>query len=213
MTDSSVDLATPIAGRRERKLVQTMQHIANCAWELFTAQGFAAVTMDAIATAADVARGTLYKYFPVKEALIAHRFRQDQLQHLTIVQEIALAAPSVKAAFLTVLKLEAAYAERMRDYMAPYMLYCLSNVHEHADPFENDSFAPLALQLLEQGQSDGVITTDIAARTLTENLLFLRLATMLRWLREPNAVLADLYAEMLQAFFHGAVSRGSTLGE
>jgi AcrR family transcriptional regulator len=211
MLDSTAS-STPL-GRRERKLAQTMQHLVTCAWELFSAHGFETVTMDAIATAADVARGTLYKYFPVKEALIVHRFRQDQLQHLAIVQETALAASSVEVAFLNILKLEAAYAERMREYMAPYMLYCLSNAHQHVDPFDNDSFAPLALQLLEKGQSDGVITTNIAARTLTENLLFLRLATMLRWLREPNAVLAELYAEMLQAFFHGAASITSTQGE
>ncbi|MEJ2794349.1 helix-turn-helix domain-containing protein [Iodobacter sp. LRB] len=190
-----------------------MQHIVTCAWALFNKYGFESVTMDAIATAADVARGTLYKHFPVKEALIAHRFRQDQLQHQALVQEAALAAPSIKAAFLTVLQLEAAYAERMRSFIAPYVFYRLSHAQENANPFENDSFAPLALQLLQQGQSDGVISRDITARTLAENLIFLRLATMLRWLREPNALLADLYAEMLHAFFHGAASRTTTLGE
>lgn len=212
MTDSTSNIETAPTGRRERKLAQTVQHLATCAWDLFAAQGFEAVTMDAIATAADVARGTLYKHFPVKEALIVYRFRQDQLQHLAIVQEAALAATSVEVALLNILTLEAAYAERMRDYMAPYMRYCLSNAKEHSDPFDNDSFALLALQLLEQGQRDGAITTDITARTLTENLLFLRLATMLRWLREHEARLAGLYAEMLRAFFHGAASCTTTLG-
>lgn len=39
--------------------------------------GYEAVCMEQIADAADVAKATLYNYFPVKEALIGHRFRED----------------------------------------------------------------------------------------------------------------------------------------
>ncbi|MGC4054150.1 MAG: helix-turn-helix domain-containing protein [Paludibaculum sp.] len=39
--------------------------------------GYEAVSMEQIAAEADVAKATLYNHFPVKEALIAHRFRED----------------------------------------------------------------------------------------------------------------------------------------
>jgi len=192
-------------GRRERKQAQTVQHLAECAWNLFEQNGYEQVTMEAIANAADVARGTLYKHFPVKEALIAYRFRQDQIKHQVIVQNAAMAAPNIFDAFLCVLRMEAAYAERNRDYIAPYVFYRLNNAQENANPFENDSFAPLALELIRQGQVDGVISAEQDAQSLAEKLVFLRLGTMLRWLRKPEAALADLYTEMLHFFFHGAV--------
>ncbi|MCH8620411.1 TetR/AcrR family transcriptional regulator [Undibacterium sp. TS12] len=210
MSDSTGKTGLP--GRRERKLERTMQHLADCAWALFVEYGFDAVTMDAIASTADVARGTLYKHFAVKEAFIAYRFRKDQLTHENMVRETALAATSIAAAFHIVLQMEAAYAERMRDFIAPYVFYRLSFAKENANPFENDSFAILALELLQRGQSDGEITQQIDARTLAESLIFLRLGTMLRWVREPEKKLGHLNAEMLQAFFQGAASRANSQG-
>lgn len=198
---------TDSPGRRERKLEQMVQHLADCAWTLFAEHGYEAVTMDAIATAADVARGTVYKHFPVKEAFIAQRFRKDQLTHENTVRQIALAAATVEAAFQLVLQMESAYAERLRDYVAPYVFYRLSAAKENANPFENDSFAMLALELLQQGQSKGEINRELDARTLAEHLIFLRLGTMLRWLRQPEAKLDHLYLEMLEVFFRGAAAR------
>lgn len=194
-------------GRRERKLAQTARHVAECAWALFEQFGYEQVTMEAIANAADVARGTLYKHFPTKEALVAHRFRQDQEKGRPAVQEAVSKAPDIVAALLCALRMEAAYAERNRGYVGPYVFYRLSNARENPDPFENDGFAVLALRLIRQGQEDGVIGTELDARFLAENLIFLRLGAMLRWLREPEAALADLYAGMLHAFFHGALRR------
>jgi AcrR family transcriptional regulator len=53
-------------GRRERKRLQLLDFLADTAWGLFESEGFAAVTMERIADVADVAKGTLYKHFPVK---------------------------------------------------------------------------------------------------------------------------------------------------
>ena len=91
--------------------------------------------------------------------------------------------------------------------IAPYVFYRLNNAQENANPFENDSFAPLALELIRQGQVDGVISMEQEAQSLAEKLIFLRLGTMLRWLRKPDTVLADMYTEMLHFFLHGAEGR------
>jgi len=195
------------AGRRERKLAQTARHVAERAWELFEQFGYEQVTMEAIANAADVARGTLYKHFPTKEALVAYRFRQDQIQGRPAVQEAVSKAPDIVEAFRCVLRMEAGYAERNRSYVGPYVFHRLGNAQENPDPFENDDFAVLALQLIRRGQENGVIRTDLDARSLAENVIYLRLGAMLQWLREPETALADLYAGMLHAFLHGALQR------
>lgn len=59
--------ATPI---RHRKTEATRERIAAAALELFVSQGFAATTIDQIATAADVGRRTTFRHFATKEAIL-----------------------------------------------------------------------------------------------------------------------------------------------
>ena len=70
-------LVVPQGSRRERKREQTANHLAATAFRLFEAHGYDSVAMEQIAAEADVAKGTLYNYFPVKEALLAHQFREE----------------------------------------------------------------------------------------------------------------------------------------
>jgi AcrR family transcriptional regulator len=60
-------------GRRERKKAHVRQHIADVAIGLFAERGFDAVSVTEIAEAADVARPTVFAYFPRKEDLVFDR--------------------------------------------------------------------------------------------------------------------------------------------
>lgn len=57
-------------GLRERKKQQTRSRLAETALRLFLERGFDAVTVDDIAQAAEVARQTVFNYFPSKEDLV-----------------------------------------------------------------------------------------------------------------------------------------------
>ncbi len=59
-------------GRRERKKEETKQRIFLMAVQLFNEKGFDATTIDEIAERADVAKGTVFNYFPRKEALLRY---------------------------------------------------------------------------------------------------------------------------------------------
>jgi len=68
-----------MAGLRERKKEQTRQRIAAVALGLFAERGFDAVTVNEIAEAAEVAKATLFTYFPTKESLVLHGVGDDDL--------------------------------------------------------------------------------------------------------------------------------------
>lgn len=57
--------------RRDREKQQRRQTILSAARGLFWARGFAGTTMPEVARAAELAPGTLYLYFPSKDALYA----------------------------------------------------------------------------------------------------------------------------------------------
>lgn len=62
-----------MTGLRERKKIETRQHIADIAAGLFAERGFEAVTVDEVAEAATVSKKTVFNYFPTKEDLVFHR--------------------------------------------------------------------------------------------------------------------------------------------
>jgi AcrR family transcriptional regulator len=62
-------------GRRERKKMETHRRIYRAAMDLFTEKGFHATTVDEIAERADVAKGTVFNYFPHKATFLHTSYR------------------------------------------------------------------------------------------------------------------------------------------
>lgn len=63
----SVSAQVPL---RERNRQRIYERIVRAATDLFSTTGYERTTMDAIAVKAEVSRGTLFNYFPTKEALL-----------------------------------------------------------------------------------------------------------------------------------------------
>lgn len=73
-------------GRRDRRKRLTRTRIGECGWELFATRGFDEVTVAEIADLADVAVGTVFNYFPTKEAILfdrADELRADLVASVT----------------------------------------------------------------------------------------------------------------------------------
>jgi AcrR family transcriptional regulator len=69
---------------RNRRRQQTRSEIVRAAFELFGRLGYERVSMDSVASAAGVARATLFNYFPKKE-LILHEIAAARAQKLSIM--------------------------------------------------------------------------------------------------------------------------------
>ncbi|TVT51392.1 TetR family transcriptional regulator [Amycolatopsis rhizosphaerae] len=89
MPSTTTDTTTGPArmGRRERKKAATRQAIADAALHLFLERGYDEVGIREIADAADVSTTTLFKHFPVKEALVFDEDADQEARLLAAVRE------------------------------------------------------------------------------------------------------------------------------
>ncbi|WP_211371028.1 TetR/AcrR family transcriptional regulator [Dechloromonas hortensis] len=194
-------------GRRERKRQQQLDHIADTAWALFEAEGFEAVTMERIAEAADLSKVTLYRHFPVKEALLRHVFHRELRAAWPDIQpELAWAAPG-RARLARFLELQAAWCESRRAFLLPYTRFRLSDSRLPAEGRERSGMEAIFSELIAQGQAAGEFRADLPVALLAMHLQFAHLATLLRCLTDDRLALADELATMLDLVCNGMGGR------
>lgn len=87
MSETQPPATAPPMGRRERKKAATHQAIADAAMRLFLERGYDDVSIREIADEADVSTTTLFKHFPVKEALVFDEDADQEALLLAAVRE------------------------------------------------------------------------------------------------------------------------------
>jgi AcrR family transcriptional regulator len=192
--------AGPAAGpRRERKRQQLADHVAATAFRLFENRGYEAVTMEQVAAAADVAKGTLYKYFPVKEALLAHQFQRDIASGMNALWQILAKQRSFAAQMRCLLHASAKWHEARRIYIPHYVRYQLANFGRSDFPRQRRAIG--ARQILERlcvdGQARGDVRSDLPAAQLAAILGCMCLGATMIWLETPDGNLKAEFDALL----------------
>lgn len=193
--------AHPEPGRRERKRAQTLDHLAATAFALFEAEGFDAVTMEQIAAAADVAKGTLYNHFPVKEALLAHQFHAEFAAGTERLRDRMAAEPAFAGRMGVFLAAVAEWCRQRRVYLLPYFRYRFNGEPGHSG--SDETFGAI----IAAAQRTGELRDDMPTAQLTMLFKQFYLGALLRWLTLPGL---DLDAEMtaiIDLFQNGARRR------
>ncbi|RNF84475.1 TetR/AcrR family transcriptional regulator [Montanilutibacter psychrotolerans] len=192
------------------KRQRTRDRLAQVAFELFETHGYDAVTMDQIATAAEVARGTLYNHFAVKEAVLAYWMHAQLARDLTPLMEAAMRQASFNGRVGTVLMASAGWWEAHRRYLAPYVRYRFQRVGREppADRGRPTSdMVTVYASLIEQGQKSGELRQDASVAQLALYLHYLTLCALMRWLADPDLSLAEEFADVVAFFHQGAMAR------
>lgn len=192
--------------RRVRKRMEKLDRIARTGYRLFEAHGYDAVTMEQLAAEADVAKGTLYNHFPVKEAVLAHWIHM-QLEHdLARLLPLAQAENNFKRGMRRLLQASANWHQRHREYLLPYLRYRFLSVGQPG-PEENDARADLVqafMTLIQAGQRSHELRDAQPAERLALFFHFLYLAALMRWLMTPKAKLTEEFAAALDVFLKGS---------
>src|SRR6201993_2146611 len=100
-TGTTVPAGEPRASLRERKKLATRRSLRRAALDLVAERGFAHVTIEDIAEAADVSPRTFFNYFPSKEAALFGEADPDRAGRLR--DQVASEAPGEPA--LTALRI------------------------------------------------------------------------------------------------------------
>jgi len=199
----------PTVNRRQRKRRQTRDYVAEVAFDLFETHGFEAVTMEQIASRADVARGTVYNHFPVKEAVLAHAMHAQLENDLASLLDGILRRTGFMAQAATLLEASATWWTPRRHYLAPYIRYRFQQFEKapEADESAGSDMLEAWRALIAHAQRAGELRDDMDAARLAHYLHFLYLSELMRWLTEPIPSLADGMAGVLEFFHSGAQAR------
>lgn len=200
-------------GRREEQKARRQQAIFEAAMGLFREKGFAATTVDEIAAAADIAKGTFFNYFPTKEAVLMHL---NELQSARIQQTVAgipgfaaLGARQQMAALFDALATGIAGQHELIRVAAAYTLI-QQPVRAEFDRSVEEGFERALAEIVARGQAAGEVRADVAAGELGAMLRRLYFLTMLDWIERPERDLAPLLRRNLDLLFDGL--KGATSG-
>ncbi|HZX76830.1 TetR/AcrR family transcriptional regulator [Lysobacter sp.] len=193
-----------MADRTARKRRQTRDHIAATAHALFERDGYEAVTMEQIAAQADVARGTLYNHFPVKEAVLVHWMHAQLEADLGTLAAEVLSRESFLSRVATLLDVSAQWWEQHRQYAAPYIRFRFQQVRDADEGEPSSGLIPLYARLVADAQKAGELRPDASPERLAFYLHFLYLAAVMTWLGTPGISLAEEFSQALAFFVQGA---------
>lgn len=199
-------------GCRQRKRQRMASHLAATAFELFEELGYEAVTMERIAAEADVAKATLYSYFPVKEALVAHRLKDEMVEGMAARADQLATHRSFVSRMQFLLRESAAWHVSKRVYLPHYLRY-LNSIADYAeDDARKETGSKLTSDIMatlfRAGQQSGEVVETIPPEKLAWSLQYLLYGAVTHWLVHPGA---DLTREFLQAF--ALLMDGSTAGK
>ena len=91
---------SPQARRRQRRKEARPQELLDAAFEVFSEKGFSAARLDEIAAKAGVGKGTLYLYYPSKEALLEALVDTAVLPNVERLERLVDAWPGSSEALL-----------------------------------------------------------------------------------------------------------------
>ncbi|MFX4261513.1 TetR/AcrR family transcriptional regulator [Pelotomaculum propionicicum] len=178
---------TSSGSRVERKKEVTRNKIISVALSLFKKQGFNETTMEQIARDVDIAKGTLYNYFPVKEAIvdeyIKRNFREKNQERIRELRRLH----DTRARLTLVLGEMFEGVRAQKDLFEKYIIYRTKVLLSfHQDDSEKSGFHLAAAEIIELGQKSGEIRNDLPNYVLVELFEFAFIEAAKQFYLEPE---------------------------
>ncbi len=194
-----------MSNQRQQQKADTARRIFQAALGLFTTQGYEATTVEQIAKAAGVAKGTFFTHFPSKEAVLDHigRLQMDRLEARFAADPAfaALPAPARLHALLATLAagVEAQPAEMRALTVELLTRRSLFNIDRQGI---GELDAMLA-GIIAEGQARGELRADAPPERLAAMVRGAYFLAFFEWMQRGEGGLASLAATYLDLLLAG----------
>jgi AcrR family transcriptional regulator len=179
----------PPDSRRTRKKEALQLRIIDVAMQVFAEQGFEHATMEAIADEADIAKATLYRYFPVKEAILAGYWRLKAQEKTALVDKLLTRHKTTRKRLELFLETNLAEALQHGALFSAYLRFRMQHLQDDELDEQLRSGLHLHIQrLLAAGVKAGEIRTDLPLPILTAQFAMSSFLLFLAALRHPERV-------------------------
>ncbi|MGD0695328.1 MAG: TetR/AcrR family transcriptional regulator [Terriglobia bacterium] len=180
---------------RERKKLETRARIIEHAVRIFGERGMTAPTVEEIAAAADVGKGTIYNYFSTKEEIVvAFMVEVEKLVQAKVADFAARRGPlaSILADFIRYqLELKEPYRDFVRVFMA--QVYTRgSELMPHFEEMQNAIDPPL-IELFRSLMRRGLMRNDVHLASLIEIFKLLHMGIVTVWINDSPPYRETMY--------------------
>ncbi|MFE9426398.1 TetR/AcrR family transcriptional regulator [Kitasatospora sp. NPDC006697] len=182
-------------GRRERNKLRVRGRLFVSAMRLFTEKGYEQTSIDEIAEAADVARGTFFNYFQRKEDLIT---TWGELRRAKLREGLAAVGAGGEADLRTTLErcmgvlagINEAEPEVTRAMLTAWVKAGRPIIEE---PYAGEIFAEVVAAARDRGEAPDGVQPHRVGNLLRDGYL----GTLYRWCQEREVPAGELHAELL----------------
>lgn len=191
--------------RTERRKERTRQKIIGVAERLFAEHGVAETTMEQIAAETDIAKATLYKYFPVKEAIIGAYIEQTFAEKHPIRVEELQALPDTRARMIHLFGQLVAGVQAQQELFERYLIYQLQAIGALTPTARPPGgLGQLAQIIITWGQQSGEIRADVPLDMLQDLFEIMFVTVVKQFYQSPAAFNDDIIARGVDLFITGA---------
>jgi AcrR family transcriptional regulator len=176
--------------RRSRQLEERRERILDSALSLFREEGYETITMQDIADASEISKGSLYLQFTNKEALIVALLERtfDKLERIIEFESATPGSAKERLKRIVNSYIESAQGEGGREYN----LWLLSRISPQPDSPQQilvrgriERLATLVTLIFNEGARDGTVRADIDPRNLIRlfsliSIMFMERISMVR---------------------------------
>ena len=192
--------------RTERKKEETKNKILAVAVGLFNQHGLETVTMEQIAEVADIAKGTLYNYFPSKEAIIngflQQSFRERNDDRIARLRQL----PDTRSRLTQIFNLLVEGVKAQQKIFEAFMVYRMKQVISFR-PIEDEpsGLSMLVHEIIELGQQSNELRTDLPEDVLSGLFEYALIAAIKPFYLEPETYNQQKSVEQcVDLFLNGA---------
>lgn len=163
----------PSESRVERKKEKTKQKIINGTMKLFKKHGIDGTTMEQIAREADIAKGTLYNYFPVKEAIIDEYIKRSSSEKNSERISRLPQIPDTRSRMILSFSELIQGVQAQKEIFENYLVYQMKNtISLQKEESEKSGIELLATEIIQLGQRNAEIRKDYSVEVMVDLFVF-----------------------------------------